>query len=115
MDTPEYFVKAHPLVEKEDLPNIPSTLRQDFDDIILTVLKVDPYELGGKMKGHVLRRPPLAGFRTIDLTLSRISYRLVYRIIESVKRVEVFSFDYHKPAYHKAEERVRNTTGYKEN
>ena len=115
MDTREYFVKVHPLVEKEDLPCIPFFLRRDFKNYFLVLLETDPSELRGEQKGHILERSPLAGFRTIDLTLDRISYRLVYKIMENVKRVEVFSFDYHKPAYHKAEERVRNTTGYKEN
>ncbi len=115
MDTPEYFVKVHPLVVKEDLLCIPFMLQQDFKSSFLVLLRIDPYGLCGARRGHVLKRPPLVGFRTIDLKLDRVHYRLVYRVTEATKRVEVFSFDSHKPAYHKAEERVRKTTGYRDN
>jgi len=90
-------------------------LQQDYKSSFLALLRIDPYGLCGERNGHVLKRPPLVGFRTIDLILDEVDYRLVYRITEATKRVEVFSFDYHKPAYHKAEERVRNNTGYQEN
>ncbi len=114
MDISEYFVKIHPLVFKEDLPGLPSVLREDFEDYFVTVLETDPYERCGEIDGHILERPPLVDFWTMDLVWNKIHYRLVYKINEATKTVMIFSFDEHKPAYHKAHERVRETTGYRD-
>lgn len=115
MDTPEYFVRTHPLVASQDLPYLPPELAEDFDELFKPILAKDPYFCYGQIKNHILKRKPLAGFYAMEITLDNIHYRLVYRIIESSKRVEIFSFDDHKPAYHKAADRVQTTTGQKVN
>lgn len=113
MDTPDYFVKTHRLVISQDLPVLPSVLEEDFESFFKAILEIDPHNCCNEVRCHCLVREPLVGFKAMEIRWKGIHYRLVYRIIEECKRVEIFSFDHHKPAYHKAEERVRTSTGYR--
>jgi mRNA-degrading endonuclease RelE of RelBE toxin-antitoxin system len=113
VDTPEYFVKVHRLVISQDLKILPSVLGEDFEDFFKPILEVDPYDCCGEVRCHWLTREPLVGFKAMEIKWNGIHYRLVYRIVEHCKRVDIFSFDHHAPAYHKAEDRVRMSTGYK--
>lgn len=113
MDTPEYFIKTHCLVISQDLPLLPSVLAEDFEDFFKSILETDPHECCGEVRCHRLVREPLIGFKAMEIRWNNIDYRLVYKIVEDCKRVDIFSFDHHKPAYHKAEDRVRISTGYR--
>lgn len=108
-----YYVKPHPLVISQDLSDLPSVLEKAFWGFYKPILEEDPYSCCGELNYHLLIRPPLVGCYAIEIEWNEIDYRIVYKINKSVKRVTIFSFDEHKPAYHKAEERVRTTTGYK--
>jgi mRNA-degrading endonuclease RelE of RelBE toxin-antitoxin system len=114
VDTLEYFVKSHPLLIKQDLPFLPSVLAEDFEFFFKPILEQDPYNCCGEIRNHILDREPLVGYYAMEIKWERIDFRLVYRITESLKRVDVISFDHHKPAYHKAHERVRTSTGYRD-
>jgi len=107
-----FHVQNHPLIRKQDLPNLPKELQEDFDEIFLDILNEDPYDRCG-FPGHILTRDPLKGWRTFDIIDEhKIAYRLVYRIIDtpSIKRVEIVSFDSHDSAYSKAEARAPRET-----
>jgi mRNA interferase RelE/StbE len=102
-----FFVKQHPKIKNEDLPNLPEKL-QELYSVIIQILSVDPYRLSGKFRYHELTRE-LSGWRSIDsIQYLGVSYRLVYRIDDSPKnmRVDIASFDIHDSAYDKANQRA---------
>lgn len=106
-------MKIFQLVSTQDLPGLPEALIDDLP-FFRDILEVDPYACCGKIRCHLLEREPLnENCYAMELNYLGVSYRLVYRILEPQKRVEILSFDDHKSAYHKAEERVRRFTGYK--
>lgn len=105
MDTlSEFFVKVHQQVYKQDIPNLPEQLQQDFERISKKILKVDPYNRRG-LKDHDLDpKRELAGCKTFDINYMGDVYRIVYKIndLPKVMRVDILSFDFHDAAYDKA-------------
>jgi len=85
---------------------LPIELQEDFWEIYKPILMADPYRCGG-FPNHALIGK-LKDYRTLDIDFEGIAYRLVYRVYEfpTPKRVFVFSFDEHNPAYNKAKERT---------
>lgn len=104
MVTKRYQIKVHSLLSIEDLPNLPSELKKDFEKY-QQVLGLDPNETRG-IPSHKLIGE-LKGYRALEIDWNNVSYRLVYRIYEkpSPKRVIVVSFAEHDPAYEKAKAR----------
>jgi hypothetical protein len=103
-----FFIKQHPKIKNEDLPNLPDRLQKLYL-VLLRILSVDPYTLSGKFTSHKLERE-LKGWIAIDnIKDAGLSYRLIYRINDSSdkdRRVDIASFDIHDFAYDKAQERV---------
>lgn len=107
MDTSiKFYVWVHPKVRKDDLPNLPPKLKDDFDELFLKVLATDPYTRRG-LPGHSLERE-LDGHDTIDIKYLGEAYRIVYRIDDrpQAMRVDLYSFDRHDSAYDKAKSRM---------
>lgn len=102
----KYFLQVHPLVVSEDLPNLPTVLKADFEDLFKPILQSTP-DTGGILSCHKLKGD-LRGYHALEVAFDDAEYRLVYRIFEkpAPKRVRVISFDIHDPAYEKAKERV---------
>ena len=102
-----YLFRKHPKVDAEDLPTLPIELQADFAELYQLILMTDPYRCGG-FPNHALKGN-LRDYRTLEIDWEGVSYRLVYRIYESLapKRVFVVSFDEHDAAYDKAKERSR--------
>ncbi|CBN53821.1 MULTISPECIES: hypothetical protein [Kamptonema] len=100
-----YLVKINPLVNTQDLPNLPEQLQEEFS-VYQLVLAKNPYQPRGVPSHDLDGR--LNGYRTLDINWDGIAYRLVYRIYESPtpKRVFIISFEEHDPAYDKAKERT---------
>jgi mRNA interferase RelE/StbE len=104
----EFFVKVHRQFYKQDIPNLPDELQENFESIFKQVLKIDPYNRRG-LKGHDLDpRRELAGCKTFDINYLGDEYRIIYKINDSpgVMRVDVLSFDFHDSAYDKAANRL---------
>lgn len=104
----EFFVRVHQQVYKQDIPNLPDKLQEDFENIFKKVLKVDPYNRRG-LKGHDLDpRRELSGCKTFDITYLGDSYRIIYKIndLPRIMSVDVLSFDFHDSAYDKAADRI---------
>ncbi len=102
MDT--FFVKTNAKVYTQDLKDIPHLVSL-FEDICLILAK-DPYNLEGLFLWHYLTST-LEGYRSIELDISYTEcYRLVYRILPLIYRVEVISFNYHDQAYNYAINRL---------
>lgn len=102
----KFLVKIHPLVKKQDLPNLPKDLQEGFNYAIVPTLEIDPYGCNG-IPNHDLERE-LDGWSALEIDEHGEAYRLVYRVDESPQKmsVEIISFDIHDPAYDKAKERV---------
>jgi mRNA interferase RelE/StbE len=101
-----YFVKVHRKVELEDFPNLPDELQNQFKQLFVKVLAIDPQDRRG-MRGHDLGRE-LSGCKTMDINYLGEEYRVVYRIDDrpEAMRVDVYSFERHDPAYDKAKVRA---------
>lgn len=107
-----YYVRRSPLIVKEDFPNLPNVLQEDWE-VFQALLEKDPYcpesllEDGSCIGSHDLRRE-LSGYRTLEIEYLGESYRMVYKITDNldIKRVDVYSFDRHDPAYDKAKNRA---------
>jgi mRNA interferase RelE/StbE len=104
----DFFVRIHQQVYKQDIPNLPDQLQDDFESIFKKILKVDPYNRRG-LKGHDLDpKRELSGCKTFDINYLGDEYRIVYKINDSpnVMKVDILSFDFHDPAYDKASNRL---------
>jgi mRNA interferase RelE/StbE len=104
----DFFVRIHQQVYKQDIPNLPDQLQDDFESIFKKILKVDPYNRRG-LKGHDLDpKRELSGCKTFDINYLGYEYRIVYKINDSpnVMKVDILSFDFHDPAYDKASNRL---------
>lgn len=101
----KYQVRVNNFVIKEDLPQLPKELRQDFDDFCNSIFVEDPDDCFG-LNNHNLKGE-LKGYRALEIDWNNVSYRLVYRIYKkpSPKRVMIISFAEHDPAYEKAKAR----------
>lgn len=101
----KYQIKIHNLVKKQDLLELTTELRQDFEDICNSILTQDPYDCFG-LDNHALKGN-LKHHRAIEIQYNEVNYRLVYRIYEkpAPKRVEILSFAEHDPAYQRAKAR----------
>lgn len=104
MVTKRYQIKVHKILVPEDLPSLPSELKQDFVRY-QEILSLDPYQTKG-IPSHNLMGD-LRGYRSLEIDHNQVSYRLVYRIYEkpSPKRVMILSSAEHDLAYEKAKER----------
>lgn len=102
----KYLLQTHKLVETEDLSQLPTELRQDYEDIYKPILKADPYNCGGLTTNQ--KKGKLTGYWALEIDWRGISYRLIYSIYESPspRRVFVVSFGEHDPAYDNAKERI---------
>jgi hypothetical protein len=49
----KYFLQVHPLVVSEDLPNLPTVLKADFEDLFKPILQSTP-DTGGILSCHKL-------------------------------------------------------------
>ena len=47
----KYFLQVHPLVVSEDLPNLPTVLKADFEDLFKPILQSTP-DTGGILSCH---------------------------------------------------------------
>ncbi len=102
MDT--YFVKANSKVLKQDLKDIPHL--SELYEGILDILRNDPFDLEGVFSWHYLTGT-LEGYRAIEIGDTYTEcYRLIYRILPLISRVEVISFNYHDQAYNYAIQRL---------
>ena len=99
-----FSVRISPQVKNEDLPGLSKELQQDFYEIFLEVLGEDPYTCKG-LPSHELTRE-LTGWCALEIDECGDAYRLVYRINETLKVVEIVSFDVHDAAYDKAKDRT---------
>ena len=103
-----YVLKIHPLVNREDIPDLPAELRADFFEVFIPILTTDPYNCEGfpyhKLKGR------LKGYHALEIEWlgNPNAYRLVYRIYEkpAPKRVLIISFAEHDAAYDRAKQRT---------
>ena len=102
----KYLLQVHPLVISEDLPNLPTVLKTDFEGLFKPILQSSP-DNGGILSCHKLKGD-LRSYHALEILYEDEEYRLVYRIFEkpAPKRVRVISFDIHDPAYEKAKQRV---------
>ena len=100
-----YQVKVNHLVREQDLPQLPETLKKDFEDFCNSIFSEDPYNCFG-LDNHILKGD-LRGYRALEIDENGVSYRLVYRIYKkpTPKRVFILSFAEHDLAYEKAKER----------
>ncbi len=101
-----YRVQIKEAVQAEDLPALPVELQESFNDLCESVFAEDPYGCFGLLN-HALKGR-LSGYRTLETDWAGIAYRLIYRIYEkpAPRRVVIFSFDKHDPAYDKAKVRA---------
>ncbi|HLO47643.1 MAG TPA: type II toxin-antitoxin system mRNA interferase toxin, RelE/StbE family [Kamptonema sp.] len=95
-----YQVQKHPLVESEDLPNLPVELQADFYELIEPALKIKPSTGGNLFDCHALKGK-LKGYRALSIEYADIAYRLVYRICDlpAPNRVQIISIGNHDPVY----------------
>ena len=102
----KYLLQVHPLVLSEDLPNLPTILKTDFEGLFKPIFQSNP-DTGGILSCHKLKGD-LRGYHALEVRFDEMEYRLVYRIHDkpAPKRVKVISFDIHDPAYEKAKQRV---------
>lgn len=108
----KFYIKRSPLIVKEDFPNLPTVLQEDWE-IFQSLLEENPYSpesLVGEGCGigsHDLKRE-LSGYRALEIDYLGEAYRIIYKITDNVnaKRVDVYSFDRHNPAYDKANNRA---------
>ena len=100
----KYLIQIHKLINIEDVPLLPSEIRDDFKQY-QQILALNPYETN-RIPSHNLSGK-LANCRALEITQNQIVYRLVYRIYEvpSPKRVLILSFAEHDLAYIKAKAR----------
>jgi len=100
----KYLIQLHKLIDIEDLPILPSGVRDDFKQY-QQILSLNPYETS-KIPSHNLLGK-LVNCRALEINQNQIVYRLVYRIYEvpSPKRFLILSFAEHHLAYVKAKER----------
>lgn len=101
-----YLLQIHKQVNSDDLPQLPSELREEYETIYKPILQSDPYRCGGFPSAE--KKGKLSGYRALEIDWGGISYRLVYRIYETPapKRVFILSFGEHDPAYDRAHERL---------
>jgi len=102
----KYLLQVRPLVLSEDLPNLPTILKTDFEGLFKPIFQSNP-DTGGILSFHKLKGD-LRGYHALEIRFDEMEYRLVYRIHDkpAPKRVKVISFDIHDPAYEKAKQRV---------
>jgi mRNA interferase RelE/StbE len=108
----KFYIKRSPLIVKEDFPNLPIALQEDWE-LFQLLLEENPYapeSLVGEgfgIKSHNLRRE-LNGCRALEIDYLGEAYRIIYKITDNVntRRVDVYSFDRHNPAYDKANNRA---------
>ncbi len=118
-----FHIRRHPQI-RQDLQDVCEELREKFEKLYTTILKVDPYncylEINPdrciQLDHHELdSHRELSGYRAIDIIHTvegyREYYRIVYRIIDTDRQkcVEIISFGLHNYAYDLARKRVRNT------
>ncbi|MBD2773845.1 hypothetical protein [Iningainema tapete] len=111
MDTTSKFhIKIHPQVKKQDLPELSQEMQDDFWQVFIPILEIDPYSCCGFSSHDLVRE--LKGWRALEIEREvegyEEVYRLVYQITDTLKNksVEIISFGLHDPAYDKAYERV---------
>lgn len=102
-----YQVQKHPLVESEDLPNLPVQLPAYFYELIEPALKIKPSTGGNLFDCHALKGK-LKGYHALRIEYADVAYRLVYRICDqpAPKRVQIISIGNEDPAYDIAIERL---------
>ncbi|KOP27288.1 hypothetical protein AMR41_05835 [Hapalosiphon sp. MRB220] len=106
----KFHVKIHHKVKSEDLPNLSKELQDDFWEVFIPILEIDPYGCSG-LNNHDLVRD-LKGWKAVEIedeTAGYIdTYRLIYQITDTpkIKTVEIASIALHDPAYDRAHERV---------
>jgi hypothetical protein len=111
-DPSKFYVKRSSLIVREDFSNLPTALQEDWD-IFQSLLEENPYSpesLVGEGFGigsHDLKRE-LSGYRALEIDYLGEAYRIVYKVTDNldVRRVDVYSFDRHNPAYDKAKNRA---------
>lgn len=101
-----YQVQIKAAVQSEDLPALPVELQETFKDLCESVFAEDPQGCYG-LPNHALKGR-LSGYQTLEVDWAGTAYRLIYRIYEkpAPRRVVIFSFDKHDPAYDKAKARA---------
>jgi len=108
--TSKFHVKIHPKIKNEDLPQLPKQMQDDFWEIFVPILGIDPYRCGGLNSYDLVR--DLQGWRALEVEEEvegyKEAYRLIYRVTDTPnnKTVEICSFGLHDPAYDRAFERV---------
>ena len=102
-----YQVQKHPLVESQDLPNLPVELQADFYKLIEPALKIKPSTSGKLFDCHALKGK-LKGYCALRIEYADVAYRLVYRICDRLapKRVQIISIGNHDPVYDMDVERL---------
>ncbi|HIK09624.1 MAG TPA: hypothetical protein IGS52_05050 [Oscillatoriaceae cyanobacterium M33_DOE_052] len=101
-----YLLQIHLLVNREDLPQLPQEIQEDFETIYKQILQLDPYRCGGFPSAD--KQGNLSGYRALEIDWLGVAYRLIYRIYEkpAPKRVFIISFGEHDTAYDRAKERI---------
>jgi mRNA-degrading endonuclease RelE of RelBE toxin-antitoxin system len=102
----KYLLRVHPKVSSQDLPSLPTELKELFSGAIQQQLITKP-TTGNRFPNHLLSGD-LLGYRALEIDWAGTTYRLVYRIYEkpAPRRVVIFSFDEHDSAYDKAKART---------
>ncbi len=109
--TSKFYVKTDPKVKSEDLPQLSKELQDDFWEIFVTILSLDPYGCKGFGNHDLLRE--LQGCRALEFEEEIDGYidvyRLVYRITDTPKNktVEIVSIGLHDSAYDRAHQRIK--------
>lgn len=104
----KYYVWEHTKFRQQDLKELDPELLNYYLEVIRPLLEEDPLNLGGLFSSHYLR-PPLQGWRALELEWDNNGYLECYRLVFRVdRRVTVIAFALHDAAYDRCIQQRRN-------
>jgi len=84
--TSKFHVRIHPKVKSEDLPKLSKEMQEDFWEIFVPILSIDPHGCS-RFDSHELVRY-LKGCRALEFEEEiegfKDTYRLIYKIIDTL-------------------------------
>ena len=72
----KYLLQVHPLVLSEDLPNLPTILKTDFEGLFKPIFQSNP-DTGGILSFYKLKGD-LGGYHALEIRFDEMEYRIAF-------------------------------------